>query len=337
MCFLIQRIAAGDILRGEEHRLGGERAVIVAIGRRCQHLRFRMAHLRTCHQFHIMDRTQAACPLQHCLPRPLAGMRIGLLHHTTFGQDGAIDTIHRVAGILLGLTHSIAVLTSITVYLVVVVLIAELRSQFQVFAQLQLCIDDSHHRAVGTLLRRVGTLLEDIEVGSCILTTLHVVVVVEASLAVVGLEVRIGTARVIYRIGEATRIGHEALLFTLVSKHRDAQLQNLIDIKVGLQRHIVAIVLDAFHRSLFLVVACRCVVVGTVGATADAGIILLVEHIAEQDIVPICIDGTQVVDALLGSRRQGIPSTRLVGIELAQLIEDVRNPTLVFAIAITTT
>ena len=161
-------------------------------------------------------------------------------------------------------------------------------------------------------------------------------VVVVATLTVVRLEIGISSTRVIDRIGEATRIRHVAVLLTLVGKERYAQLQYLVDVEVSLQRDVIAVVLYALHGTLFFIVACRCIVVGTVGATTDAGIILLVQYVAEQDVVPVGIDGAQVVDALLGSSRQGIPATGLVGIELAQFIEDIGHATLVFTIAVAT-
>ena len=85
-----------------------------------------MAYLRSQHHLQVVNLSQTTGILQHRLPRPLTGVRVGFLGHTTIRQDGAIDTVDGVAGILLSLTHGIAVLTCIAVEVEVVILIAKL-------------------------------------------------------------------------------------------------------------------------------------------------------------------------------------------------------------------
>ena len=193
MGLLVEGILAGNILGGEEHRLRGERTSIVAIGCRGKRLSLGMAHLGTCHQLYIVDVGQTAIPLEHGLPRPLIGVRLCLASHTTIGENGLIYAIDGIAGILLGLAHGIALLTSIAIDGIVVVLITKLGGELQILVKLELGIEDSHHRAVDALLGGVGVLLEDIKVGSLVLASLYVVVVVISSIRIVGLEVWIGT------------------------------------------------------------------------------------------------------------------------------------------------
>ena len=124
-------------------------------------------------------------------------------------------------------------------------------------------------------------------------------------------------------------------MLTLVGEKAGTNLQHLVQAEVSLQSDVEAVVLHSLHVTLLVVVTCRHIVVGIVAAAAHTGVVLLIEHVAEENIVPIGVDGAETVDALLSLGREGIPTTCLVSVELAQFVEDVRHPTLVLTVVVT--
>ena len=74
----------------------------------------------------------------------------------------------------------------------------------------------------------------------------------------------------------------------------------------------------------------------SVRTTAHADVVFLVEHIAEKNIVPVCVDGAQLVYPLFGVVRQPIPTEVLVCLVFSQLVQDVGHASLVLAIVVRT-
>ena len=123
-------------------------------------------------------------------------------------------------------------------------------------------------------------------------------------------------------------------MLALVGKEGGTEFEHLVQTEVGLQGDVETVVLHTPHIALLVVVACGDVVVGIVASAGNTGVVLLVEHVAEEDVVPVGVDGAQTVDALLCLCREGIPTTSLVGVELTQFIENVRHPTLVLTVVV---
>ena len=263
----MQGILLADTLRGEDDRLGGQRALIIAVGSRIERLGIIMAHLGTRHQFHVVNLVKAMTPFEHGLPRPLQRTALSLLRRAAIGEDGLLDAIDHIGGIGLLLTHGIAILSGIAFQVVGVVLHAKLRGELQVLAELQFGVDDGIQRTVCTGLRRVVPLFKDVEIGHSRLAALHILVVVIAAVGLIGFEIRIGHPRIVDGVGEAARIGQIALLTTLVGKNRGPHLQQFIQSEVGLQCQVITVILNALHRSLLIVIACRSIVQGS-AATA---------------------------------------------------------------------
>ena len=209
-----------------------------------------------------------------------------------------------------------------------------LRGEFQVLVELQFGIENRHDGTVLALLRGVVTLLEDVEVGGFVLAPLHVHIIIIIAVGIVWLEVGVRHARVIDRVGETACVGHVTVLLALVGKEGGTEFEHLVQTEVGLQGDVETVVLHTPHIALLVVVACGDVVVGIVASARDRGVVLLVEHVAEEDVVPVGVEGAQTVDALLCLCREGIPTTSLVGVELTQFIENVRHPTLVLTVVV---
>src|SRR5574344_1837888 len=70
--------------------------------------------------------------------------------------------------------------------------------------------------------------------------------------------------------------------------------------------------------------------------TTHAGIVFLVEHTTEENVIPVCIDSAQTVDALLSLLRKSIPPTGNKEVILTQFIKHISHTTLMSTIIIPT-
>ena len=328
---LVQRILLGHRLRGENHGLRGERAVVVAIGHRIERTGLGVAHLGAEHHLYFVDFIPVFRIFGHRLPRPLVVVVFGHLVGSAVGQNRAFSVGEGVGGKELFLAHRKGVLASVFREVIVVELQAELRGEFQAWERFQLGIENGHQLLVAAFVVAVGALLEDVEVERRIFLALHVGVVNVVALGVVGRHVGIGQSRIIDGIRKSVVISEIATLTAPICKHRRAELQHPIDLVIDLQREVEAVVFHARHVALLVVVAERGIVVGAVAAAREAHVVFLVENAAEEDVVPVGVDVAKSVDGRLCLGRECAPTALFIGVGEACVAQNLCHAALVFA------
>ena len=294
-----------------------------------------MPDFRAHHEFQVVDVFKAVLVFGHGFPSPLGLVAVRNLIASAIGQDGACAIAIGINMLFFFAPHGIAVLTSIFFNGAFIPLQAELRCYFEVFVQLEFRIEDGHHGRGRVDVGRVGAFFENIEVRYVVaLAMLHVDIIDVVPVLVERTQVGVGDARIIDGVGEAIAVGEVGALLAAVGKDRSPDFQFAIDAVIGFQRQVETVVLHPFHISLFHVVAQSTVVSRFFGTAGQGNVVFLVEHVAEQDIVPVRVDIPQGVDIGLRFRREGIPTACLVGISQSMACEDAGYVSLVFTIGV---